>query len=341
MQQTQDQYFSLLSQALSGRTKALGIQSTAMIMNALEELIMHPQKDPVKTLQTCFQRQSAFLEDALLLTEHLIEDSDNKETIDKNHTEELFEEAWTTFSRNTFMHSVSLVENRLRHSGFDEGFFEGKRCFDGGCGIGRLSVAMSRLGASEVVAVDIGGNSLSYFEQALAELEIKNVEIANSDITDLSKWEAESFDFVATNGVLHHTLAPIEGLKEHYRITSDQSGVLWIYIYGDGGNYWPIYDRIRNSLSGIGTKYIKKVLTQMNLREGLVYTYLDNCLAPRTYHYTSEIVKTLEEIHPLDFKEADGPSIFDKPTRYIAEQYGSWILGPEGEVRIAIEKKPS
>jgi hypothetical protein len=92
MQQTQDQYFSLLSQALSGRTKALGIQSTAMIMITLEELIMHPQKDPVKTLQTCFYRQSAFLEEALLLTEHLIDDSYNKESIDKGHTEELVEE---------------------------------------------------------------------------------------------------------------------------------------------------------------------------------------------------------------------------------------------------------
>jgi ubiquinone/menaquinone biosynthesis C-methylase UbiE len=335
---SQDQYFSLLSQALSGRTKALGIQSTAMVMKTLEDIIMHPQKDPVESLQTCFSRQSAFLEETLELEEHLIEDSDNKETIDKDHTEELFEEAWTTFSRETFMHSVSLVENRLRHSGFDETFFESKLCFDGGCGIGRLSVAMSRLGASKVVAADIGGSSLSYFEHALSELEIKNVEIVKADITDLSKWEAESFDFVATNGVLHHTRAPIEGLKEHYRITSDQSGVLWIYLYGDGGNYWPIYDRIRDSLAEIDTKFIKEVLTQMNLREGLVYTYLDNCLAPRTYHLTSDIVKALKDIHPMDFKEADGPSIFDKPTRYIGEQYGSWILGPEGEVRISVEK---
>jgi ubiquinone/menaquinone biosynthesis C-methylase UbiE len=339
--ETQEHFFSLLENTLQSKAKHFGIQSTVMVMKTLEDVIMQPQKDPKIALKNIFERQVSFLQSVLELEEHLIEEPSNKNNFDKDHTEELFEEAWTTFSRNTFMHSVSLVENRLRHSGFDEGFFEGKRCFDGGCGTGRVSVAMSRLGASEVVAADIGRSSLSYFEQALAELEIKNVEIANSDITELSQWESGSFDFVVTNGVLHHTLAPIEGLKEHYRITSDQSGVLWIYIYGDGGNYWPIYDRIRNSLSGIGTKYIKKVLTQMNLREGLVYTYLDNCLAPRTYHYTSEIVKTLEEIHPLDFKEADGPSIFDKPTRYIAEQYGSWILGPEGEVRIAIEKKPS
>jgi hypothetical protein len=143
---------------------------------------------------------------------------------------------------------------------------------------------------------------------------------------------------VATNGVLHHTLAPIEGLKEHYRITSNQSGVLWIYLYGDGGNYWPIYDRIRDALSELDTNFIKEVLTQMKLREGLVYTYMDNCLAPRTYHLTSDIVKTLKDIHPMTYKEADGPSIFDKPSRYIAEKFGSWVLGSEGEVRISVQK---
>ena len=147
---------------------------------------------------------------------------------------------------------------------------------------------MARL-ANKVVAADIGGTN-----HALHELEIDNVEIVNADITDLSDFKSGSFDFVATNGVLHHTLAPIEGLKEHYRITSNQSGVLWIYLYGDGGK-WPIYDRIRDALSELDTK-LKEVLTQMKLREGLVYTYLDNCLAPRTYHLTSDIVKTLKDI---------------------------------------------
>ncbi|MDC0156177.1 class I SAM-dependent methyltransferase [Verrucomicrobia bacterium] len=336
-----ENFFALLDKTLKSKSKHFGIQSTVMLMKTLEDVIMQPQKDPEIALEDSFAVQVAFLQSVLDLEEHLVEVHQNKNKADKDHTEELFEEAWTTFSKETFMHSVNLVESRLRDSGFDEAFFDGKTCFDGGCGIGRLSVAMSRLGASKVIAADIGGSSLSYFEHALFELEIKNVEIVNADITDLSKWEAGSFDFVATNGVLHHTLAPIEGLKEHYRITSDQSGVLWIYLYGDRGNYWPIYDRIRDSLSEIDTKFIKEVLTQMNLREGLVSTYLDNCLAPRTYHLTSDIVKTLNDIHPMTFKEADGPSIFDKPTRYIGEKYGSWILGPEGEVRIVIEKKPN
>ena len=48
------------------------------------------------------------------LEEHLVEDHQNRNKPDKNHTEELFEEAWTTFSKETFMHSVNLVESRLR-----------------------------------------------------------------------------------------------------------------------------------------------------------------------------------------------------------------------------------
>ena len=49
-------------------------------------------------------------------------------------------------------------------------------------------------------------------------------------------------------------------------------------------------------------------------------------------------VKTLEDIHPMTYSEADGPSIFDKPSRYIGEKFGSWILGIEGEVRISVQK---
>jgi ubiquinone/menaquinone biosynthesis C-methylase UbiE len=334
----QETYFSFLEKTLQSKSKHFGIQSTAMIMKTLEDVIMQPQKNPEMALEDCFKKQVAFLQSVLDLEEHLVEDYQNRNKPDKNHTEELFEEAWTTFSKETFMHSVNLVESRLRDSGFDETFFNGKTCFDGGCGIGRLSVAMVRLGATKVVAADIGGTSLSYFKHALHELEIDNVEIVNADITDLSDFKSSSFDFVATNGVLHHTLAPIEGLKEHYRITANQSGVLWIYLYGDGGNYWPIYDRIRDALSELDTKFIKEVLTQMKLREGLVYTYLDNCLAPRTYHLTSDIVKTLKDIHPMTYREADGPSIFDKPSRYVAEKFGSWILGTEGEVRISVQK---
>lgn len=334
----QEHFFSLLENTLQSKAKHFGIQSTVMVMKTLEDVIMQPQKDPKIALKNIFERQVSFLQSVLDLEEHLIEEPSNKNNFDKDHTEELFEEAWTTFSQETFMHSVNLVENRLRDSGFDESFFKGRLCFDGGCGIGRLAVAMSRLGASKVVATDIGGSSLSYFKHAMQELQIDNVEIVNTDITDLSNWDSGSFDFVATNGVLHHTLAPIEGLKEHYRITSNQSGVLWIYLYGDGGNYWPIYDRIRDALSELDTKFIKEVLTQMKLREGLVYTYMDNCLAPRTYHLTSDIVKTLKDIHPMTYKEADGPSIFDKPSRYIAEKFGSWVLGSEGEVRISVQK---
>ena len=54
------------------------------------------------------------MQSVLDLEEHLVEDHQNRNKPDKNHTEELFEEAWTTFSKETFMHSVNLVESRLR-----------------------------------------------------------------------------------------------------------------------------------------------------------------------------------------------------------------------------------
>ena len=46
--------------------------------------------------------------------------------------------------------------------GIDEKFLKGKSCFDGGCGTGRLSIALSRLGAKEIIAADIGEKSLKF-----------------------------------------------------------------------------------------------------------------------------------------------------------------------------------
>src|SRR6185437_15838749 len=67
----------------------------------------------------------------------------------EEHTAELFQTAWTTYDDATYDHSVALMEDRLRRSGFDGRFFRGKSCFDGGCGTGRFAIAMAKAGAAK------------------------------------------------------------------------------------------------------------------------------------------------------------------------------------------------
>ncbi|QQG36311.1 MAG: class I SAM-dependent methyltransferase [Micavibrio aeruginosavorus] len=255
-----------------------------------------------------------------------------------DRTKPLFEEAWTTYSDDTYDHSVSLVEERLIDSGFDEDWFEGKTCFDGGCGTGRLSLAMARLGAEKVVAADFGGKSLDFFKRQLKRHGLNNVQVVEMDVTDLSLYAAGSFDFVASNGVLHHTPRCLDGLDEHYRITRPD-GVLWLYLYGAGGFYWDIYDRMKKLVSDIEIAEIVRVMKDFRLREGFIYTFLDNVFAARTYYLESEIIERLSKAAPLEFVHQGGPAIFDNPGKYIQERFGKDIMGPQGEIRVVIHKK--
>jgi ubiquinone/menaquinone biosynthesis C-methylase UbiE len=315
------------------------VESLVQAAHLLERIIVTPDQDPVPPLTELF----------LFLAERLrrLADMADEFTLDaatgadlptgSDKTRQLFEHAWTTYSDETYDHSVALVEDRLRQSGFDRGYFAGKVCFDGGCGTGRLALAMAKMGAKRVVAADFGGASLDFFRKQLDRSGLDTVEVVQADITDLSGMESDSFDFVASNGVLHHTDKCLEGLDEHYRITKP-GGVLWLYLYGDGGFYWEIYDTLRTLTRDIDVPRFRDALVSCGVREGLVYTMLDNIFAPRTYHFASDIVARLNAQHPATWTWQDGASVFDNPPRYTATRFGKTILGPEGEVRIVVRK---
>lgn len=329
-----DRYIAALS-ALPPKAIDIAVLSTACIMLALENVFVDQESDPVPELVASLNRQTEFLSDALNLSAHMVEPEASQSTsIDVG---ELFVAAWTTYTPKTYDHSTSLIVDRFRRSGLDEAFFAGKRCLDGGCGTGRLSIAASSMGASEVVALDIGTQSLRFLQEQAQRLGVSTIKTFEGDATKLN-FPDKSFDFVASYGVLHHTPDCLGGVREHFRVLKP-GGTLWLYLYGDGGLYWPAYDAMRSVVSNFAIADVKRSLQNLKLREGLVYTYLDNVLAPRTYHTESEIVALLRQDDPtLTFRRAIGGSVIDDVSKSLATKYGSLIAGPEGEVRIIITK---
>lgn len=312
------------------------LQSTAVLANLLLTLLEKPQREPIAELCRFYDSHTPMLAG---LRASVLEALDSQSVVAAavQDTNIIFGNAWTTFDPATYDHSVSLVAARLKASGIDGSAIKDRRCFDGGCGIGRLAVALAQLGAKEVVAVDRSDGCLDYFRETVQRLALSNITIVNGDVTDLSSWSSGSFDFVATNGVLHHTSDPYNGLQEHMRLVKD-GGILWIYLYAQGGIYWPTFDAIRQILHKIGAQDIREALLSMHLRPGFVYTFMDNMLAPRTYHTIEEVVCLLSQKYELMWREADGPSLYDSPSRTAASPTASLLLGPQGEVRIVINK---
>jgi 2-polyprenyl-3-methyl-5-hydroxy-6-metoxy-1,4-benzoquinol methylase len=94
-----------------------------------------------------------------------------------------------------------LVDQFLEDCRLPREFFDGKRVLDAGCGSGRWTYALSELGA-DVVAIDLTAGGIESAHEALGDR--ANVTFCQADLFSLP-FRAESFDFVMSWGVLHHT----------------------------------------------------------------------------------------------------------------------------------------
>jgi SAM-dependent methyltransferase len=118
-----------------------------------------------------------------------------------------------------------------------------KRALDCGCGGGRYTVALKNLGFAEVVGVDWSENALETARSRAVEASIEGVTYQKADVLALP-FEDESFDFVFSNGVLHHTVDTSKGVGELARVMK-RNGRGWLYLYARPGGL----DRVTHYLA--------------------------------------------------------------------------------------------
>lgn len=312
------------------------ILAALSVSNTLQAVIRNLDADPLPLLRERMERQAEFLALPALSPADRLAAVPRRD--DVAATRALYEDAWTVYDRQTYVHSIELIEKRLRANGFDEEFFRGKTCFDGGCGTGRFGLAMKRMGAARVLAGDMGGRSLAFARNMAAELGVEGVEFLEIDVTDLGRFSDGTFDVVVSNGVLHHAVETERGVREHFRVTR-KGGLFWLYLYGAGGIYWDLYDHLKRMLSGVGPEAARAYLLDLDLRPGAVYTFLDNVFAPiRKYYRSSSVLAMLREHGALEARRLRGTGQYDDGELQIAAPYGPLILGDEGEVRLAVTK---
>ena len=117
--------------------------------------------------------------------------------------------------------------------GVDHNFFKGKTCLDAGCGVLLpATINMLEAGADMVFALDldISSNevSLRFLEQWQGKYELNNGSVLSLPYQD------GFFDFVLSDGVLHHTGNIARGLIELCRVVK-KGGAVYVTIMGEGG----------------------------------------------------------------------------------------------------------
>jgi SAM-dependent methyltransferase len=110
----------------------------------------------------------------------------------------------------------------------NEDLVKGRKCLEVGCGQGFVSIHVSDW-AEEVVGIDISNNSVKVANKGKQELGRNNVSFLTGDAENL-EFENNSFEFVYSIGVLHHTPDTQKGINEIYRVLKpDGTAIIMLY----------------------------------------------------------------------------------------------------------------
>src|SRR6266480_5789396 len=115
-----------------------------------------------------------------------------------------FGKNWASYARLVTDAQVEEAIAGLRR--LAGGALEGKRFLDIGCGSGLHALAALRLGASEVVALDIDSDSVATTRNLLTKYAAGGCwSTQQVSVFDLQPDSTGSYDLVYSWGVLHHT----------------------------------------------------------------------------------------------------------------------------------------
>jgi ubiquinone/menaquinone biosynthesis C-methylase UbiE len=207
-------------------------------------------------------------------------------------TGRLFSGLWGQYDTKLFEESVELFVKRLKTAHFDVNWFKGKSCLDAGCGGGRNSIAMARLGAKEVVGIDVGKQGLTDAEQRSHGL--ANVRFQYGSLLDIP-FANETFDLVWCAGVLMITADDEKALTELTRVTK-KGGFLYLLVYASGGLRWPLIQLLRPMAAQIGKPAVESAIEIAGLSAAKRRTFLDDLFCPRLdFFHWDRLQRMLEE----------------------------------------------
>jgi SAM-dependent methyltransferase len=138
----------------------------------------------------------------------------------------------------------------------EPGFFVGKIVLDGGCGLGRFTLAAAGFGARLVIGVDLSSSVDVAFDNTR---HLEHVVIVQADLLSLPI--APRIDYGFSVGVLHHTADPRGGFL---RLASKvvPGGGVSAWVYGREHNGWVVH--ILNPVRRLTSRLPRRLLLALS-----------------------------------------------------------------------------
>ncbi|MFH0883558.1 MAG: class I SAM-dependent methyltransferase, partial [bacterium] len=231
--------------------------------------------------------------DSSMHSESVTSDVWNREAIEDFalKTGKVYSDLWKDFTPDEYSdETLKILRDRFNRN---EISIEGiEHALDDGCGGGRYTHALHALGIPKVAGVDISPEAIELGKTRINGAG-NSIEFRQSSVLDLP-FPDESFDFVFSNGVLHHTESTEKGLEEIYRVLKP-GGQVWLYLYGGKESlFWDIVDLCRGLLRDtVPQAYSQMAMSVMGYRSGRIFHRCDFWYVPVHRRYFESEVETM------------------------------------------------
>ena len=214
----------------------------------------------------------------------------------ENHVSGLFSDVWVEMTDEIYFdQTYNFTKKRLEKNNIDPlKFFKDKLVLDAGCGSGKFSTTIAKMGAKKVIGLDIGEKGLEFARKKAEETEYgnriiyKNGSLLNIPLND------DSVDLIWSNGVVHHTLNYEKCISEFNRILK-KDGELFLYVNGRFGLFELLQTTLRNLMIEIPNQLTQQFLILSGNNTGRVYWLMDCLYAPYEWKSKEEVVSILEK----------------------------------------------
>jgi ubiquinone/menaquinone biosynthesis C-methylase UbiE len=305
-----------------------------------KEKIEKSASDPIPLLCDLFDRNTALLKESISAIPNLnLSLSKNEFKTVEQATGEHYGNLFSEFDEQFYFEEpVKLLRDRFERNELPIEEFQGQKALDAGCGGGRYTVALRKIGFGEVVGIDISKPGLENCRARLAQKKINGISYKEGTVLDLP-FDDESFDFVFSNGVLHHTRDLVKGIHELLRVLKKGGRGFLYLIESPGGIYWDVIETLRCVMKDVDFEYARAVFRMLGVPPNRRYFILDHIMAPINLRSTCQQIEGwLKEAGASELRRLPRGTDFDRVEQvYQKKPYAELLFGV-GDQRYLFKK---